>query len=570
LAAYHIKKKTNGKVGLPINRLWLAFFRPDINYKNCDKTLNYTKWVKQNYAATDPNDTTTEWIIDEHNNNKIPKPLQGCGFMKTNNGSDAGNSYTKTGSSDPTTGLATQIYKALNGENSQPTPVTEDGGYAELKDIIELLSKSGTEVFLSMGGWNYNCNPEFYAKNSMGSYHQDSNYLDSTYSDYFNGACEPKPKSGSSVTPGDYWNYFTFFPDPNFYKQKDSATQPVPGGFLNSPVIHTDDKRATFQQNNVQHILPGNFIPKKEWDAGGDPYTSFVTFAKNLGASGIDFDYEEFWHADTYNTDAPPTPGGYNYGTETINKIKAILEMFSKELNATTGLKLSTPAGAVNNMTEGPWWGGNLKGINNEVKNPGFTTYFTNGQTGGGMNVMSYDLSGDPGGSEVCCNGGQARWGTKDCPTNPPNPPPWPSPCDGNWGQCGGKTYNSKSVSSGILPQSCDLPTQVAFYVDTYNKEASYGIEIGQPAYPALGKQGRIVADEQSIDKITSANPNGGFFWDVFKPGQDDHGNTVPDANYVGKAIYNSSNNANKWTATWKDWRCPEPNQTYDTTKGCS
>merc|ERR1719189_1494250 len=45
-----------------------------------------------------------------------------------------------------------------------------DGGYAELKKYIGMLEAGGVEVFLSMGGWNYNCWPYMYTRYSVGGY----------------------------------------------------------------------------------------------------------------------------------------------------------------------------------------------------------------------------------------------------------------------------------------------------------------------------------------------------------------------------------------------------------------
>jgi len=33
-----------------------------------------------------------------------------------------------------------------------------------------------------------------------------------------------------------------------------------------------------------------------------DPYQDLVYLAKDLGATGVDIDYEEIWHADTFKS----------------------------------------------------------------------------------------------------------------------------------------------------------------------------------------------------------------------------------------------------------------------------
>jgi len=45
-----------------------------------------------------------------------------------------------------------------------------DAGFAELKKSIVALTAGGVEVFLSMGGWNYNCWPYMYTRYSVGGY----------------------------------------------------------------------------------------------------------------------------------------------------------------------------------------------------------------------------------------------------------------------------------------------------------------------------------------------------------------------------------------------------------------
>lgn len=38
-----------------------------------------------------------------------------------------------------------------------------------------------------------------------------------------------------------------------------------------------------------------------------DPYKDLVILAKELGCSGVDIDYEEVWHADTWKTGTAAT-----------------------------------------------------------------------------------------------------------------------------------------------------------------------------------------------------------------------------------------------------------------------
>ena len=80
---------------LPVTRIWLAFFRPDMGYEKGSDTL------------------------------------AGTGFE---------------------------------------VGTTKDKGFAAVKSAIQKLQKGGVEVFLSAGGWDYNCFPYAYAQYSIAGY----------------------------------------------------------------------------------------------------------------------------------------------------------------------------------------------------------------------------------------------------------------------------------------------------------------------------------------------------------------------------------------------------------------
>jgi len=62
---------------------------------------------------------------------------------------------------DPT--LVYQPGSNTFADTGMQTGSTEaDLGFAEVKAAITTLQKNGVEIFLSMGGWNYNCFPALY------------------------------------------------------------------------------------------------------------------------------------------------------------------------------------------------------------------------------------------------------------------------------------------------------------------------------------------------------------------------------------------------------------------------
>ena len=50
------------------------------------------------------------------------------------------------------------------------TPGIADGGFSKVKEYVAELRASGIEVFLSIGGWDYNCFSYVYAHYSVGGY----------------------------------------------------------------------------------------------------------------------------------------------------------------------------------------------------------------------------------------------------------------------------------------------------------------------------------------------------------------------------------------------------------------
>lgn len=60
--------------------------------------------------------------------------------------------------------------KTLAGTGMGLATTAADAGFSLLVDAIAKLQAGGVEVFLSMGGWNYNCFPALYMRNSIAGY----------------------------------------------------------------------------------------------------------------------------------------------------------------------------------------------------------------------------------------------------------------------------------------------------------------------------------------------------------------------------------------------------------------
>jgi hypothetical protein len=356
-----------------------------------------------------------------------------------------------------------------------------DFGFAELKKYIGILEGAGVEVFLSMGGWNYNCWPYMYTRYSVGGYGTHTpNYWKITQ--YGKGSldnckednmwcytCEP-PSEHTSL------KNFVIFPEPgksdNFKKAmayvKSHASSPAPK--FNTDII--PGKSYTDSKTGTSLTVPGSSAYD---DQGRDPYADIIYLAKDLGCSGVDLDYEEFWHADYFRTGKGPwdlTQTAYKYAAIAYDMELHIKDIYPK-------CKLSTASSAVG-AWDGKWWGGNMKGVWLKVKKtmPEITDFMDKGANAGGLNVMTYDLSSN---EEF-----------HECPE----------------------------------PGKCALDVQVKYYMDTYVKEsmpANVGYEIGTPAYPdkTHDPSHQLPLTPEMLKNIisqTQGSHDGGFFWEIFKP----------------------------------------------------
>lgn len=359
---------------------------------------------------------------------------------------------------------------------------TGDFGFAELRSSVRALQTGGVEVFLSMGGWNFNCFSAMYARYSVGGYGTATpNYwkiqkyghgsIDGcTPENQFCYVCEPPSQNTSAAD-------FSIFPEPHNSTSFRTAVAYVEKG---APVgIKPSWSPAMVPGSHWTDVKTGQslLVPGSGTFAaqGRDPYRDLVSLAKDLELDGVDLDYEEMWHADYFKV-GPPTGGPWTL-PQTVFKYAAIvkdLQLAVAELYP--ALKVSTAAAAVG-AWGGKWWGGNLKGLwlNLHKWYPELSTFLT---ATGGINVMTYDLSKDE------------RF--HECPDE----------------------------------SDCPLAKQVAFYMDTYataSIEAAVGFEIGTPAYPSPTEDpgNQLPLTTAALATIAAANlkPGGrGFLWELFKP----------------------------------------------------
>lgn len=297
---------------------------------------------------------------------------------------------------------------------------------------------------------------------------------------------------------------------------------------------------------------PDRFDNKITAEVAKSAYQNIVQLASDLGVTGIDLDYEEFWHADLNANSWQLTPddlqppsnnveyitttqliskgkGGLVYndtmqvnpGAEKIprmmgkteDKFAAIMESLYKSIDSINpNIKLSTAApatGGIPNMSAnwgsngfntytygGAWWGGNLYGLiyNTALRYPDLINRLSS------IGIMSYDLS------ETDCGGD----------TN--------IPCDlagqvdfyyssfFNWLKSGDTIRPGHAIVKGsptyagasIQPQKLLITPPI-----------TVGFEVGRPA------TGNLILSKDILDKIatTSAkySPSGMIMWDLYK-----------------------------------------------------
>jgi len=373
--------------------------------------------------------------------------------------------------------------KTLMGAGMQIPTTSPDAGYADIEDAVQKLQGAGVEVFLSMGGWNYNCFPYFYARYSVGGYGTSTpNYWKITKygqgsldncneKNQFCYVCEPP----SEKTDLDL--DFSVFPEPKTDTWKAATTYVEGKAGSPTPEWHPEwipGKTVSDSKTGTSVKVPGSGAFDEQ---GRDPYVDFVLLAKDLNCSGVDIDYEEMWHADTWKTGSGSGPFKLD---QTTYKYAAILKDTEDAIKAhAPQMKISTAAGAVGAWS-GKWWGGNLKGIWLQVhqKFPELISMMASGPNAGGVNVMTYDLSDDE--------------KYHECPNS----------------------------------DTCTLEKQVAFYMNTYQSAgiaANVGYEVGTPAYPDKEHDGshQLPLSKDKLNTLVSQVQDkyaGGFFWELYKP----------------------------------------------------
>lgn len=204
-------------------------------------------------------------------------------------------------------GSNTLQYAGLNVSQSG------DYGFGAIKSAIATLKAGGVDVLLSMGGWDFNCFPYAYTRYSVAGYGTSTpNYWkvaqycggsvdNASPANEFCYTCEP-PYANETLAD------FGIFPEPAWSPSWQQAvayiTSNAGGGY--APVWDTDlvpGAMWTDPKTGIAVLVPGQtqFVSKKR-----DPYQDIVYLAKDLGAQGIDLDYEEDWHADYYKYGTGP------------------------------------------------------------------------------------------------------------------------------------------------------------------------------------------------------------------------------------------------------------------------
>ncbi|KAI9232325.1 MAG: hypothetical protein BYD32DRAFT_491316 [Podila humilis] len=376
---------------------------------------------------------------------------------------------------------------------------TPDFGFADLKARVTTLQANGVEVFLSVGGWNYGCFPYTYTYYSVGGYGTTTpNYykilenggsLDKcTEANMWCYTCEPQ-KEGTVLAD------FDIFPEPTNSTTWKTAVQYVTAGAKGAaPVFHPEmvpGRSWTDPITKITNLVPGNdyFIKQNR-----DPYQDLVYLGKDLGLAGIDIDYEEMWHADMYK-DGPSTGPWTNH--QTVYKYAAIMRDVQINIQAIAPtMKIATAASAAGGLSSN-WWGGNLKNIwyLTYTWYPEVYNFMSQGANGGGVNVMTYDLSNN---QEY-----------HECP-------------DAN---------------------TCSLSQQVNYYMKSYadnGMAANVGYEIGIPAYPAIEHDPthQLPLIQSELSAILAAQgAKGGFFWELYKAaGQPNNVDVTSAAQQICKA----------------------------------
>jgi chitinase len=268
-------------------------------------------------------------------------------------------------------------------------------------------------------------------------------------------------------------------------------------------------------------------------------YQNLVSLSNDLGIDGLDFDYEEFWHADAYADSFSGEPwatelaeilkthGGPTYDNlmkyatgkgstfvmpKTVDKMAAILHEIIDN-PAASKLHLATAAPAVgarpitgfvygDNKDEihskgGVWWKGNLKGIWYHLANKDKDLVSRFEQ----LALMTYDLCGDnavvcaPYGDGPLDLSGQVNAYMSDYQ---------------NWLKADKESEAQLTISN---------TGKVDFYPAKYHikSQIQFGFEVNQPAYPK-NTSGQLQLTKPLVDKILNQQRDSGgvIIWQMY------------------------------------------------------
>ena len=314
----------------------------------------------------------------------------------------------------------------------------------------------------------------------------------------------------------------------------------------NFAVYGTKCGEAPTAENGIHYDWFPDPTDPEQFATAKHAYHHLVLLANDLGMDGIDFDYEEFWHADQYSVAWKPAATGewstqiaseilqaggptydnlmkigrgesYGGGTasimpRTIAKVDAILQMIldnpaaSRLLFATaappvgarpiTGFVYGDNAPDIYNKG-GIWWKGNLKGLWYHLtdKNKHIVDRFDS------LGLMTYDLCGDnpqmcaPYGGGPIDLAGQVDAYMKDY---------------SNW---------LKSMTPRAAQLSLDTIGKVSFLPAQYQLKTKiqFGFEVNQPAYPK-NINGQLQLTDALVDIITQQQKEsaGVIIWQMY------------------------------------------------------
>ena len=422
----------------------------------------------------------------------------------------------------------------LDNPEFQRSPHT---AFTYLKQWITQMKTAGVEIYLTMGGWNYNCFPNPYMIDSVGGYGTSTpNFWkiknlvggDRTKCTLDNQYCYVCEDKGQIEDNNDLATAMSIFPElesissassvwmeaqtkvndaisANANACSDGSTTKPPA----SPCPANQRKgkdlipTSTYTEGSVSTTVPGYKVEI-------DPYGSIVDLAIDLGATGIDVDYEEMWHADKYKDVAAGGDATLGPWTlyETVYKYATIVQTIMLHIQKKQpSLYISTTPGAAGAVPgyKGGWnfWGGNLKGVWGLVSKI-FPDIWAKLTEHDGLNVMTYDLSKD-------------------------------------------QTYHECPTTDSA---SCQLPAQVKYYMGTFDalksgksgSMASVGFELGAPAYPGCGSNAvddRLYATESNLkEMLPNFTDRNLFYWQWGKP-PDTNNNTISEDEFTSKICNN-------------------------------